>query len=75
LLAIDYARRSGHTITADEKANWKQIVEAQKAEYLMRLRHNARITSAVPLPEPTVAPPAQNAPGAETPPPPPNVKQ
>jgi hypothetical protein len=73
LLALDYAKRNGRAITADERANWKQIVEAQKADYLTRLRHNAHITSVIPLPESGTTPAAQGS--AETPPPPPNVKQ
>jgi hypothetical protein len=74
LLAVDYARRKGHPITAEDRTNWKQIVEAQKPDYLIRLRHNAHITSVIPLPEPAAPTSAQNAGTAEMPPPPPDVK-
>src|SRR5579871_2432430 len=74
LLQAEYVRRNGHALTADDRANWKQTMEAQKAEYLTRLRHNAHITSVVPLPEPTAAPQPQEANGAGMPPPPPDLK-
>jgi hypothetical protein len=75
LLALDYAHRNGRALTAEERGNWKQIVEAHKAEYLTRLRHSAHISSVAPLPEQTAASAQQAATPAETPPPPPNLKQ
>jgi hypothetical protein len=74
LLAADIARRNGHPLTAEDRANWQQTVAKEKPAYLTRLLHSAHITSVVPLPTPESAAPAQGGP-VEVPPPPPDIKQ
>jgi hypothetical protein len=74
LIAGDTVQRTGHPLTAEERANLKQTAEQKKPEYLSRLIHSAHIKSVVPLPDPMDTPP-QNGAAAQTPPPPPDVKQ
>jgi hypothetical protein len=74
LIAADTVKRTGHPLTAEERANWKQLAEQKKPEYLRRLLQSAHIKSVVPLPDPT-APDPQNGGAADTPPPPPDVRQ